>query len=66
MRQTGHWEGRAPLTEADLRRLVAARIDRVDIEQIRREVEPFVKDPGSLTLWSKAFFLDVASRIKVV
>lgn len=66
MRQAGHWEGPAPLTEADLRNLLALRIGRVDIGQIRQEVEPFVKDPGSLALWSKDFFLDVAARIKIV
>jgi predicted nucleotidyltransferase component of viral defense system len=66
MRQTGHWEGPAPLTEAELRKLIALRIDSVDIGEIRREVEPFVKDPTALTIWSKEFFLDVASRIKIV
>ena len=66
MRQTGHWEGSAPLTEVELRKLIARRIDSVDIDQIRREVEPFVKDPGALAIWSKEFFLDVASRIKIV
>lgn len=66
MRQTGHWAGPAPLTEADLRGLMARRIDQVDIDQIRGEVEPFVKDPAALAVWSKDFFRDVASRIKTV
>ncbi|MGZ5468480.1 MAG: nucleotidyl transferase AbiEii/AbiGii toxin family protein [Candidatus Aminicenantales bacterium] len=66
MRQTGHWAGPAPLTAGDLRELLARRIDKVDIDQIRREVEPFVKDAASLAIWSKEFFLDVASRIKIV
>jgi predicted nucleotidyltransferase component of viral defense system len=65
MRQTGHWAGPAALTAEELRGLLAQRINKVDIDQIRREVEPFVKDPGSLVLWSKEFFLDVASRIKI-
>jgi predicted nucleotidyltransferase component of viral defense system len=65
MRQTGHWAGPAPLTVAELRILLTRRIGRVDIDQIRREVEPFVKDTASLALWSKEFFLDVASRIKI-
>jgi predicted nucleotidyltransferase component of viral defense system len=64
MRQTGHWAGPAPLTDADLRGLLTSRIDRVEIGRIRDEVEPFVKDPAALSVWSKAFFLDVASRIK--
>lgn len=66
MRQTGHWKGPAPLTEADLRGLLARRIDRVDIGQIRGEVERFLKDPRPLILWSKEFFLDVATRIKAI
>jgi predicted nucleotidyltransferase component of viral defense system len=66
MRQTGHWAGSAPLTAADFRDLLARRIARVDIDQIRREVEPFVKDRASLEPWSKEFFLDVASRVKIV
>jgi hypothetical protein len=66
MRQTEHWKGPAPLTAGDLPDLLTKRIDKVDIDQIRREVEPFVKDAASLAIWSKGFFLDVASRIKVV
>jgi len=66
MRQTGHWDGSSPLTEADFRDLLARRIDRVDIDQIRREVEPFVKDAAALAIWSKEFFKDVVSRIKIV
>jgi len=66
MRQTGHWKGPAPLTAGDLRDLLAKRIEKVDIDQIRREVAPFVKDAAALAIWSKEFFLDVASRIKAV
>ena len=66
MRQTGHWADPAPLTAGDLHDLIMRRIDGVDIDQIRREVEPFVKDAAALAIWSKEFFLDVASRIKSV
>jgi len=66
MRQTGHWAAPTLLTAAEFCNLLTRRIDRVDIDQIRREVEPFVKDAASLALWSKEFFLDVASRVKIV
>jgi predicted nucleotidyltransferase component of viral defense system len=66
MRQTGHWQGPAPLSAGDLRDLLAKRIDKVDIDQIRREVEPFVKDAAALAIWSKELFLDVVSRIKTL
>ena len=66
MLQTEHWTGPSPLTETEFRGLLERRIDSVDVDQIRREVEPFIKDPASLAVWSKEFFLDVASRIKIV
>jgi len=66
MRQTGHWAVPATLAAKDLRDQLTRRIDKVDIDQIRREVEPFVKDAAALAIWSKEFFLDVASRIKIV
>jgi len=65
MRQTKHWEGPVSLTAAEYRALLTRRIDRINVDQIRQEVEPFVKDTASLGLWSKKFFLDVASRIKI-
>jgi hypothetical protein len=66
MRQTGHWTEPAPLTAESLRDLITRRIDSFSIDQIRREVEPFIKNHASLALWSKEFFLDVTSRIKAV
>ncbi len=66
MRQTGHWTGRAELSEKLFRELLQKKIELANIEQIRREVEPFVMNPASLEVWSKDFFLDVAGRIKIV
>jgi hypothetical protein len=66
MRQTGHWKGEAPLVpEKFLERLEKA-IHGLDVEQTRKGVESFVKNPENLAIWSRAFFLDVASRIKFV
>jgi hypothetical protein len=66
MRQTGHWKGDAPLTSEKFKDLLANEVNRLDIAQARKEVEPFVKNPETLSIWSADFFLDVASRIKVV
>jgi hypothetical protein len=41
-------------------------IDRLDVNQDRRDVAPFVKDQQMLALWSHDFFRDVARRIQVV
>jgi len=66
MRQTGHWRGNAPLTSETFKDLIANTVNHLDVDQARKEVEPFVRNPENLSIWSREFFLDVASRIKFV
>ena len=66
MRQTGDWKENADLTPARFEVILMEAINTLDIEQARKEVEPFVKHPENLSIWSRDFFLDVASRIKCV
>jgi len=66
MRQTGHWTGPEPLTEEAWRKRLKARIESVDIEKIKREVEPFIKNTAVLDVWSKEFFFEVAEKIRVI
>jgi len=66
MRQTGHWKGEDPLTPEKFHELFRTTINKLNIDRARREVEPFVKRPDNLSIWSREFFSDVATRIKVV
>jgi hypothetical protein len=66
MRQTGHWADDSPLTPEKCMGRLEKVIRGMDVNQARREVEPFVKRPEDLSIWSRDFFLDVASRIKFV
>ena len=66
MRQTAHWKGDAPLTSERFKDLLINAINKLDVEQARREVEPFVKSPEYLSIWSHEFFSDIASRITFV
>jgi predicted nucleotidyltransferase component of viral defense system len=66
MRQTGDWKSDAPFTSERFKDLLVITIDNLDIDQARKEVEPFVKNPENLSIWSREFFLDVASRIEFV
>jgi predicted nucleotidyltransferase component of viral defense system len=63
MVQSGHWPPGGALTAAVWRTLLDRAIDALNIEQARADVLPFVPDPDALTLWSPAFFRDVARRI---
>jgi hypothetical protein len=66
MRQTGHWQGDDPLTPKIFEGLLRNAINKFDVKQARKEVEPFVKHPEALSIWSREFFLDLATRIRVV
>ena len=66
MRQTGHWETKNRLSPQSFQNLLNKAIDRLNVDQARREVEPFIKRPEVLSLWSHGFFRDIASRIQIV
>ena len=66
MRQTGDWKEDASLTSERFKDLLIHAINSLDVDQAHKEVEPFVRDPESLSIWSQEFFLDIASRIRFV
>jgi len=61
-RQSGDWEG-AAMTQADLKTLLQQPIDSVDIEQVRTDVRPFLRDARVLDIWSARHFHDLADRM---
>lgn len=65
MRQTDHWTGSDVFSEVAFRQKLNETIDNLNINQARQEVEPFVKAPQTLAIWSKEFFHDVAERIQI-
>jgi predicted nucleotidyltransferase component of viral defense system len=66
MRQTGHWKGDDRLTPQEFKELLTNAVDKLDVNQARKEVELFVRNPENLSIWSREFFLDIATRIKIV
>jgi hypothetical protein len=66
IRQTGQWNGDGRLTKERFDELMNDAIDRLDLNQARQDVAPFVKDQQVLAIWSREFFRDVASRIIIV
>ena len=66
MRQSGDWKGAGPLDADGLMRLLRDAVARLDINQARSEVAPFVRDRRALEVWSPEFFADVIGRIMPV
>jgi len=66
MRQTLDWQGKEPLNKGTFSNLLSEEIKNLDIDRSRKEVEPFVRIPENLSVWSHEFFLNVASRIEII
>jgi predicted nucleotidyltransferase component of viral defense system len=66
MRQSGHWKKKKALSAESFNTLMHKAIEDLPVDQARREVEPFVRNPDSLKIWSRDFFKDVALRIQFV
>lgn len=66
MRQSGDWKHAEPLSPDRLMALIRSTIEELNVDQVRKEVEPFVKHPDLLTIWSPDFFLAAANRIQIV
>jgi len=64
MRQSGDWKPSTPLDLESLQRLLTDAVTKLDINQARSEVAPFVRDHRALEVWSQDFFASVIARIK--
>lgn len=66
MVQTGDWEEGRTMTSDDFRSILGQVIESLDLDSTRREVEPFLRNPDALAIWSKEFFHAITHRIEVV
>jgi len=66
MIQSGHLKKAERLTPEKLSIIAETVIGKLNVDQARREVEPFVKDPETLAIWSRDFFRDIIRRIAFV
>jgi len=62
MVQTGDWESDKPFFMDDLKSLYIDAVDKTDIEQARKDVIPFLKDPTETDIWSKNFFKSLSDK----
>jgi hypothetical protein len=66
MIQSGHLKQDEKLNREKFFALTTEAVDKLDVNQARKEVEPFVTNPDALEVWSREFFQDVVRRIVVV
>ncbi len=62
--QTGSFDASESLTAEKLAALLSKRIETTDFASAKADVTPFVRDIGSLTLWSPDFFREIAAKLR--
>ncbi|MFZ2782510.1 MAG: nucleotidyl transferase AbiEii/AbiGii toxin family protein [Rectinemataceae bacterium] len=63
LRQTGHYADVQPLTQERFMALLETRLQAIDFNAAKRDVEPFITRPQALDVWSAEYFSHLASRI---
>lgn len=66
MIQTGDWEEGKTLTGSIFQELLIERINTLKIDEVKKEVGPFVRQPENLGIWSRDFFLSLVKQIRIV
>ena len=44
--------------------LLKDKISKTNMELVKNDVRPFIKDPGEMDIWSKEYFMHVADMIR--
>jgi len=66
MRQSGDLEKDESLTQDRFHKLLGNAIAGLDVAQAKKEVEPFITNVDTLSVWSREFFRDIVKRIQLV
>jgi len=61
--QSSHLDIATPLTPEKLKTLLHEKIDTVDFEQAKIDIQRFIKDPSRLDVWGKSFFNSLVDHI---
>lgn len=65
-RQSDHWPIDQTFTAHTLQRLLADRINGLDVNQARVDIERFIADPQLLEIWSQEYFTQIGQRVTTV
>ena len=53
------------LSKQTIKNLLLQRIESLDVEKAKNDIQPFIKDMREIELWSKEFFVSVIENIKI-
>lgn len=62
--QSGHLNPEDTLILDDLKRMLCERFDSIDYEQAKEDVEPFIRNSDTLSIWSADFFKQITMGLE--
>ncbi len=62
-KDTGDWS-QEDIGQKDLINLLKEKINGISIEEVKKDIRPFVKDIHKLDIWSRQYFLDLIGLLK--
>lgn len=65
-RQSGDYLASFPMTAEAVRQLLIQRLDALNLEAVKADVRPFLRNPEEVSAWSKELFLDAIHRLKAL
>lgn len=66
MKQTGHLANQETLTAEELKERLRNKIADLNIEQAKKDILPFIKDPDQVAIWSQPFFYAVMDQLNLI
>ncbi len=60
--QSEVWDEEKPFTVSDAKALLCERFEKIDYEQAKEDVRPFIADTSALNLWSADFFKQITGH----
>ncbi len=62
-RQSGNYTAAEPMTDATVQLLLAQRLETLELEAVRADVRPFLRNPAEVAAWTKELFQDAFRRL---
>lgn len=60
------FDGTIPLTKEQLKAMIRRKIETLDIQKAKQEVQVFIKDRSPLEFWSKEYFNFLVDKIEIL
>lgn len=62
--QSDSWNAEEPFSIEDAKKMLLDRFDRIDFEQAKEDIRPFIRDAASIDIWCKNFFKQITEGIR--